>query len=236
MNLLTGKYVAKPSMLATATVASRPKESIDGSKIHDGTSTTDNVAVAGPTYDTAARGVEIGNLTRKSCSLSHWRVNIFGLLGKKEEHGEKKDAAPIGKSSSYLSKKNVDSHTSLQVLLCQVRHPQGTFGNCTLPLIECYTCRDFFGNCTLPFDKCHTCSNFFGDCTLPIIKFSGKFFGYQRKTRSIKSCPLPNYILFRFPSWLLDSAYIRDSCSHLHLSFMIWYLRVSYFVCWYFRY
>ena len=172
--------VAKPSVL----VAPRPEKSIDGSKVHDGTSTTNNFAVAGPTYDTAAvapsatavRRAEVGNLTKKSCSLSHLPVNIFGLLGKKKNMVRRRMQSLLVSHLHIYLRKNVDSHTSLQVLLCQML---AFFGNCTLPLIECYTCRDFFGNCTLPFDQCHTCSDFFGDCTLPIIKCHTRraFFG-----------------------------------------------------------
>ncbi len=137
-------------------VAPRPEKSIDGSKVHDGTSTTDNFAVAGPTYDTAAvapsatavRRAEVGNLTRKSCSLSHLRVNIFGLLGKKKNMVRRRMQPLLVSHLHIYLRKNIDSHTSPQVLLCQVL---AFFGNCTLPLIECYTCRDFFGTCTLPF-------------------------------------------------------------------------------------
>lgn len=94
-NMLT-RPSAKPSSFATtpsaaaATTsrsASRPKKSLEGSKVHDGTATSDNVAVGGISSDedkTRGKG--------KSRSESRKRGSIFGaLLGKKEEHDEKKE-------------------------------------------------------------------------------------------------------------------------------------------------
>lgn len=109
------KDVAKPSAFATTAVASRPKKSIDGSKVHDGTSPTDNVAVSGPalaiaavspsTTTTAVGGADAGKSKSKSRSRSRKRVSIFGALrGKKEEHEEKKELKKEEKAEEKAEK------------------------------------------------------------------------------------------------------------------------------------
>lgn len=108
------KDLAKPSALATAASVSRPNKSIDGSKVHDGTSPTDNVAVSGPALGTAAvapsttttavGGADAGKPKSKSRSQSRKR-SIFGALrGKKEEHEEKKELKKEEKAEEKAEK------------------------------------------------------------------------------------------------------------------------------------
>lgn len=103
----TNKAVAKPSTLATTAGASRPKKSIDGSKVHDGTSPIDNVAVSGPalgvaavapsTTTTAVGGADTGKSKSKSRSRSRKRGSIFGaLLGEKKEQKKEEKAEKEG--------------------------------------------------------------------------------------------------------------------------------------------
>lgn len=104
--------VAKPSALATTPSAaaatsnrsvSRPKKSLDGGKIHDGTATNDNVAVGGTSSDedkTKGKG--------NSRSQSRKRGSIFGaLLGKKEEHDEKKEIKKEEKADDKAIKEEI---------------------------------------------------------------------------------------------------------------------------------
>lgn len=111
----TNQYLAKPSALATTTGASRPKKSIEGSKVHDGTSPTDNVAGSGPalgvpavapsTTTTAIGGADAGKSKSKSRSRSRKRGSIFGALrGKKEEHEEKKELKKEEKAEEKAEK------------------------------------------------------------------------------------------------------------------------------------
>lgn len=111
----TNKDLAKPSALATTAGASRPKKSIDGSKVHDGTSPLDNVAGSGPalgvaavapsTTTTAVGGADAGKANSKSRSRSRKRGSIFGaLLGKKEEHEEKKELKKEEKAEEKAEK------------------------------------------------------------------------------------------------------------------------------------
>lgn len=111
----TNKDLAKPSAPAIAAGASRPKKSIDGSKVHDGTSPIDNVAVSGPalgvaavapsTTTTAVGGADAGKSKSKSRSRSRKRGSIFGaLLGKKEDHEEKKELKKEEKAEEKAEK------------------------------------------------------------------------------------------------------------------------------------
>lgn len=101
------KTLAKPTTLATTAGASRPKKSIDGSKVHDGTSPLDNVAVSGPalgvaavapsTTTTAVGGADAGKSKSKSRSRSRKRGSIFGaLLGEKKEAKKEEKAEKEG--------------------------------------------------------------------------------------------------------------------------------------------
>lgn len=106
------KDIAKPSALATTAVASRPKKSIDGSKVHDGTSPTDNVAVSGgiaavapSTTTTAVGGADAAKSKSKSRSRSRKRNSIFGaLLGGGGDHGGKKELKKEEKAEEKAEK------------------------------------------------------------------------------------------------------------------------------------
>ena len=104
--------IAKPSALATtpsaaaavtSRSASRPKKSLDASKVHDGTTTSDNVAVSGTSSDedkTKGKG--------KDRSQSRKRGSIFtALLGKKEEHDEKKEVKKEEKADDKAIKQEI---------------------------------------------------------------------------------------------------------------------------------
>ncbi|MCJ1265546.1 hypothetical protein MMC22_005426 [Lobaria immixta] len=106
------EQLAKPSALATtpsaaaATTsrsASRPKKSLDASKVHDGTTKSDNVAVGGTSSDedkTKGKG--------KDRSQSRKRGSIFtALLGKKEEHDEKKEVKKEEKADDKAIKQEI---------------------------------------------------------------------------------------------------------------------------------
>lgn len=111
--IMLTRCVAKPSALATTTSAaaanatsrsaSRPKKSLDGSKVHDGTTTSDNVVIGGTSSDEdkiAGKG--------KSRSQSRKRGSIFGtLLGKKEEHDEKKEVKKEEKADDKAIKQEI---------------------------------------------------------------------------------------------------------------------------------
>lgn len=111
----TNRDIAKPSAFAAIAGASRSKKSIDGSKVHDGTSPTDNVAdsgtalgvgaVAPSTTTTAIGGADAGKSKSKSRSRSRKRGSIFGaLLGKKDENEEKKELKKEEKTEEKAQK------------------------------------------------------------------------------------------------------------------------------------
>lgn len=104
--------IAKPSALdstpsaaaaTTSRSASRPKKSHDGGKVHDGTATSDNIAVSGTSSDedkTKGKG--------KDRSQSRKRGSIFtALLGKKEEHDEKKEVKKEDKADDKAIKQEI---------------------------------------------------------------------------------------------------------------------------------
>lgn len=104
--------IAKPSALATtpsaaaatsSRSASRPKKSLDGGKVHDGTTTSDNVAIGSTSSDEDKTGGK-----GKSRSQSRKRGSIFGaLLGKKEEHDEKKEVKKEEKTDDKVIKQEI---------------------------------------------------------------------------------------------------------------------------------
>ncbi len=113
---VTDKALAKPATPIAVTAGtsrslSRPKRSLDGSKVHDGTSTTDNVAVAGPAVGASAIGGSSSDDDKtkgKSRSRSRKRGSIFGaLLHKKEDHEEKKEIKKEEKAEDKAIKEEV---------------------------------------------------------------------------------------------------------------------------------